>query len=148
MYHSFRAFSYTGAVCFFSSVLGEGSAQAQNLSYDVSDLMQQDLSEPAQAIEGILEADGNTFDALVRQSQRPVVVMFETPWCPHCRVAAAKLEKWAVHKPDVRVVRVNIEENPGLAKIYQVHQIPTFYAFDHGVGKRVTNPERAYKTEG
>lgn len=70
-----------------------------------------------------------TFDAEVVEAGIPVVVDFWAPWCGPCRVIGPVLDelaaKWA---GKVKVVKLNVDEEPALAEAFQVRGIPTVVA--------------------
>ncbi len=79
-----------------------------------------------------------TFQAEVIESETPVLVDFWAPWCGPCRVVAPVLEEIAEEREDLRVVKLNVDENQQTAAAFQVLSIPTMILFRNGeVAKKV-----------
>ncbi|MBF0371277.1 MAG: thioredoxin TrxC [Magnetococcales bacterium] len=78
-------------------------------------------------------ADDVSFQDEVLDSHLPVLVDFWAPWCAPCRTLSPGLVLLAEELAGrLKVVKVNTDENPGLAKSYQIHSIPTLMLFSEG----------------
>ena len=78
------------------------------------------------------EVTDTNFQAEVIESEGPVLVDFWAPWCGPCRVVAPVLEEIASERPDLRIVKLNIDENQQTAANFQVLSIPTMILFKGG----------------
>jgi thioredoxin len=76
---------------------------------------------------------GETFDTEVIQSDKPVIVDFWAEWCGPCHAVSPVLDRIAEERADeLRVVKVNIDEEQELAMRYGVASIPTMILFKDG----------------
>ncbi|MFN8131959.1 MAG: thioredoxin [Solirubrobacteraceae bacterium] len=86
----------------------------------------------------ITEVTDSNFQAEVIEADGPVLVDFWAPWCGPCRVVAPVLEEIAGERSDLRIVKLNVDENQQTAMNYEVLSIPTLILFKHGqVAKKV-----------
>src|ERR1044072_7010279 len=74
----------------------------------------------------------DTFDGEVLQSDTPVLVDFWGEWCGPCHAIAPVLDQIAEERGDLKVVKLNIDEEPAIAQRYGVMSIPTLILFKDG----------------
>ena len=81
----------------------------------------------------IKNATDETYEALVLNNDKPVVVDFWAAWCGPCKMVAPEMVKLA-EKYDgvVDVVKVDVDANPGLSQKYGIMSIPTIAYFKPG----------------
>ena len=80
----------------------------------------------------IIDVTDNNFAAEVLESAEPVLVDFWAPWCGPCRIVAPHLEELNNERGDLRVVKLNVDDNPQTAAQYGVMSIPTLILFKGG----------------
>ncbi len=85
------------------------------------------------------DVTGADFQSQVLQSDRPVLVLFSSEWCPACKQLTPVVEKMAGEVSDrAAVVHVDVSQEAELASTYGVMSIPTVIAFKGGeAGQRV-----------
>ena len=68
----------------------------------------------------------------VLNSEKPVLLDFWAPWCSPCRMVSPILEEIAQERPDIKVVKVNVDEQPQLAAQFGVMSIPSLMVVKDG----------------
>ena len=74
----------------------------------------------------------NNFQEEVLNSDKPVLVDFWAPWCGPCRMVLPIIEEISDENEDIKVVKINVDEDPELANQFGVMTIPTLYVFKNG----------------
>lgn len=80
----------------------------------------------------LLEFDEENFEAEVLASTVPVVVEFGAPWCAPCQQQVPILEQFAKDNIDIKVGKINVDNNRPLANKYSVRGVPTIILFNNG----------------
>lgn len=73
-----------------------------------------------------------TFHKEVMLSDKPVLVDFWAPWCNPCRMVSPLVDQIAEERDDIKVVKVNIDEEPELAREFKIVSIPTLMVIRDG----------------
>ena len=79
-----------------------------------------------------LEATDATFEDVVLGSEGKVIVDFWAEWCGPCHAVAPVLDRIADEHEDVKIVKVNVDNEQGLAQRYGVSSIPLMVLFENG----------------
>ena len=112
---------------YITHLLGVGPLPAPRPSAAASSGVKRD------ATPGPVSVNEASFDREVLQSDRPVLVDFWAPWCGPCHMVAPTVEALAREQAQtLKVVKVNVDENLGLASKYRTMSIPTMIVFKGG----------------
>ena len=76
--------------------------------------------------------DKNNFKSEVMEPDRTVLLDFWAPWCMPCRMVGPILEEIAKERSDIKVGKINVDEEPELAGQFQVMSIPTLLVMKDG----------------
>ena len=78
----------------------------------------------------------SNFEEEVLRSDKPVLVDFWASWCGPCRMVGPIIEEIAAERSDIKVCKVNVDEEQNLAARFQIMSIPTLMVFKNG---QITN---------
>ena len=84
----------------------------------------------------VVHLNKESFEKLVLEGKTPALVDFWAPWCGPCRMVAPLVDEIAGERADIKVGKVNVDEQPQLAAQFGVMSIPTLVVMKDG---KVTN---------
>ena len=80
----------------------------------------------------VITISKDNFKSEVLQSEKPVLLDFWAEWCPPCRMQSPIVDEIAEERPDIKVGKVNTDEQPELSAAFEVENIPTLIVFKEG----------------
>lgn len=91
-----------------------------------------------------IQLNNGNFEKEVIKSEMPVLVDFWAAWCGPCQMLAPTIDELAAELTEVKVCKVNVDENPELASRYKIMTIPSLLVFRNG---EVVNRSIGVKTK-
>ena len=94
----------------------------------------------------VLSVTSEAFEKEVINSDKPVLVDFYADWCGPCRMMSSVIDEISDERSDIKVCKINIDEQRGLAERFSVQSIPTIMIFKNGSVTRCevgARPKRA-----
>ena len=79
-----------------------------------------------------ISVNRNNFNQEVLNSDKPVLMDFWAPWCGPCRMVVPQVEEIAKERSDIKVVKINVDEEQELAMQFGVMSIPTLVVMKNG----------------
>ena len=74
----------------------------------------------------------NNFQSEVLNSEKKVLLDFWAPWCGPCRMVVPMVEEIAKERPDIKVGKINVDEEVELASQFGIMSIPTLVVIENG----------------
>ena len=79
-----------------------------------------------------ININNNNFLSEVMNSDKKVLLDFWAPWCAPCRMVVPMVEEIAKERPDIKVGKINVDENPELATRFRIMSITTLVVMENG----------------
>ncbi|MDD7185121.1 MAG: thioredoxin [Ruminococcus sp.] len=80
----------------------------------------------------VITITNDNFQSEVMESEKNVLLDFWASWCGPCRMVSPIVDEIAEENPDIKVGKINVDEQPELAGAFQIQSIPTLVAIKNG----------------
>jgi len=84
----------------------------------------------------VINVNKDNFHGEVVQSEKPVLLDFWATWCGPCRMVAPVLDEIAMERSDIKICKINVDEEAELARAFQIISIPTLVVMKEGKAVR------------
>ena len=110
--------SFIGILLLLNGVLQNENDKISNLENKVSDNIKEEKSM-------VITVNSENFETEVLKSEKTVLIDFYADWCGPCKMLSPIVEEYANENEDIKVVKINVDEEQDLAVEYGVMSIPT-----------------------
>jgi len=86
----------------------------------------------------VIKLTHETFEEVAKNSTVPVLIDFWAPWCGPCRMVGPVIDEISEERNDIKVCKVNVDEEEELAAMFGVMSIPTVVLMENGEVKRTS----------
>ena len=80
----------------------------------------------------VVAIDKNNFETEVLKSEKTVLIDFYADWCGPCRMVSPIVDEIAAEHPEIKVVKINVDEQSELASRFDVMSIPALFVVKNG----------------
>jgi len=84
------------------------------------------------ALSKVINANEASFDKIISQAKKPVLVDFYADWCGPCKMLGPILDQLSKDFTDAYIIKINIDDNQALAAKFTVRSVPTMIIFKNG----------------
>lgn len=111
--------------------------QNNSTQVDVNNITNQNLESEVSSDMEVMSVSNENFEGEVLKSDKKVLIDFYADWCGPCKMLSPIVEEVARDNSDIKVVKINIDENEELAVKYGVASIPTLIVIENGEVKNI-----------
>lgn len=94
---------------------------------------QDEMSGEQQTGSNVLEVTSSTFSREVLESEKIVLIDFYATWCNPCKILSPTVEQVANEREDIKVVKIDVDENQDIVNKYRIYSMPTLVVIADGV---------------